>query len=90
MAAHWRDSQKIARFFFLDARVFLVLLVAMLHIRPWTAITATLVVALFWVLERRGLTFEAALRAFRAWILGHNRPATSRLLRRRWIDNGAQ
>jgi hypothetical protein len=88
--AHWRDSQKIPRFFMFDARVFLVLLFVLLHIKVWTLIMAAIVMTIFWILEQRGLTFEAALRALRAWILGHNRPATSRRQRRRWVDHGGE
>jgi hypothetical protein len=43
--------------------------------------------ALFWLLERKGLSFSTALRAFRSWILGAHRPSNSRRCRRRWVDN---
>jgi hypothetical protein len=42
----------------------------------------------FWILERRGLTFEAALRALRSWIVGRKRPAILKKYRRMWIDFG--
>jgi intracellular multiplication protein IcmT len=88
MDVHWRNTQKPARFFALDARAFVAILIFLLHARLWTFILALVVMLIFWVLERRGLTFEASLRAFRSWFLGVKRPAASRKTRRRWIDYG--
>ncbi len=88
MDIHWRNTQKPARFFFLDARAFLSILLFLVHARQWTFVAAVIVMFGFWLLERRGLTFDSALLAFRRWILGINRPANSRRARRRWIDFG--
>ena len=86
MNINWRNTQKSARFFTLDARAAGALLVFLVHARLWTFILAVLVMLMFWLLERRGLTFEASLRTFRCWILGRKRPANHRRARRRWID----
>lgn len=83
---HWRNTQKPVRFFFLDARVFIALLLFILHVRLWTFIALLCVLFAFWLFEQRGLTFPAALRAFRAWILGRRRPANSRRAIRRMTD----
>jgi intracellular multiplication protein IcmT len=88
MDSHWRNTQKPARFFALDARAFFAILLFLVHARLWTFSIAILVMFLFWILERRGLTFEASLRAFRSWILGRNRPANQRRAFRHWIDYG--
>lgn len=88
MDEHWRNSQKVPRFFFMDARVTIFILLFLLHMRLWTLVLAVIFMILFWLLERRGLTFEAALRAFRSWVLGMRRPACSRTVRRRWVDYG--
>lgn len=88
MDSHWRNTQKPARFFALDARAFFAILLFLLHARLWTFILAIVVMFGFWILERQGLTFESALRAFRSWILGRNRPASNRRIIRRWIDYG--
>jgi len=85
---HWRNTQKPARFFFLDARAFVAVLVFLVHARSWTFFLSLGIMSVFWFFERKGLTFDAALRAFRCWILGIYRPANSRLARRRWIDYG--
>jgi intracellular multiplication protein IcmT len=79
---------KPARFFMLDARAFLAILLFLVHAREWTFVLAIVVMILFWFLERRGLTFEASLRAFRSWLLGSRRPANHRRAIRRWTDYG--
>lgn len=85
---HWRNTQKPARFFFMDARAFVGIFIWLVHMRNWTFGLAIAVMIAFWLLERRGLTFEASMRAFRCWLLGSNRPANSRIARRRWVDYG--
>lgn len=89
MNDHWRNSQKIPRFFIFDARIFFVLLAFMMHIRLWTLVLALMSVMMFTILERLGLTFDASLRAMRCWFLGQNRPACGRAVRRYWIDYGS-
>jgi intracellular multiplication protein IcmT len=86
MDIHWRNTQKPARFFILDARAFLAILLFLVHARLWTFILAVAVMMVFWILERRGLTFESSLRAFRSWIFGRRRPANNRRAIRRWTD----
>lgn len=72
--AHWRETYKPARFFILDARAGVPLLVTLLHVRPWTVGISAVVIVVFVILERRGLSVPAAFRAFRAWIIGDARP----------------
>lgn len=88
MDDHWRNSQRVPRFFVFDARVFFALLVFMVHIALWTLALGVIAIFAFWMFERFGLTFESALRAIRSWILGQDRPACIRLKYRRWIDFG--
>jgi intracellular multiplication protein IcmT len=85
---HWRNSGKPIRFFVVDARAFTATFFFLIHARPWTFALALLVILVFWFLERRGMSFHASLRGFRAWILGTKRPATHRRWIRRWIDYG--
>ncbi len=88
MDLHWRNTQKPARFFAFDARSFVAIFIFMLHMRWSTLAFAVFTMLVFWVMERRGLTFEAALRAFRVWVIGRRRPATLREHRRHWVDFG--
>lgn len=72
--AHWRETYKPARFFILDSRAGLPILVTLLHVRVWTLVLTTIIVIMFILLERRGLSVPSAFRAFRAWIIGDARP----------------
>jgi len=88
MDLHWRNSQKPPRFFTLDARVIFFIFFFLVHARLWTFSLVVLAMLLFWFFERRGYTFEAAIRALRSWILGRNRPANMTTFRRAWTDFG--
>ncbi len=88
MDTHWRNTQKSARFFSLDARVFAAILLFLVHAKLWTFALAILCMLIFWVMERKGLSFDSSLRALRAWLLGRHRPALLKERKRRWIDFG--
>ena len=88
MDIHWRNTQKPARFFAVDARAFSAIFLFLIHARLWTFILAIIVMFIFWAFERRGLTFEASLRAVRCWLLGRRRPATLAMRQRYWTDFG--
>ena len=85
---HWRNSMKPVRFFALDARVSLFFMVFLVHMRPSTLTLFIMMSLLFWILERKGLTFDAAIRSFRTWILGTERPGLIWHRKRRLIDYG--
>ena len=85
---HWRNSMKPVRFFALDARVAIFFMVFLVHMRPWTLGLFVAVCILFWILERKGLSFDAAVRSFRTWILGASRPGLLWHRRRRMVDYG--
>lgn len=72
---HWRNSMRPVRFFSLDARAAIPFLFLLVYIRPVSIFLTIVITAVFFFLERRGLTFPAALRAFRVWLLGRFRPA---------------
>lgn len=84
--AHWRETYKPARFFFMDARAGVPVLLTLLHFRVWTVFLTTLWIALFWLLERRGLSFQTSLRALRAWMIGDERPRLPLFKERGRID----
>lgn len=85
---HWRNTMRPARFFSLDARAALPFFVLLVYARPVTLALTLLIVAFFWLLERRGLTFPAALRAIRVWIIGDRRPGWYSYAHRRMRDFG--
>lgn len=84
--AHWRDTYKPARFFFMDAKAGVPVLATLLHFRLYTVVPTVAWIVLFWFLERRGLSFNSAFRAFRAWIIGDERPAKNAFKIRSRID----
>jgi len=85
---HWRNSMKPVKFFALDARVSLFFLIFIVYMRLSTLIAFFVVAIIFWGLERKGLTFDAALRSLRTVILGPRRPAWLWVRRRKMIDYG--
>jgi intracellular multiplication protein IcmT len=86
---HWRNTMKPARFFHFDARVSYFLLLVLLHARLWTLELMLAVGCIFWILERKGLFFAAALRALRVWFIGKYRPAWIFSRRRKMLDTGS-
>ena len=68
--AHWRDSARNVRFFFVDFRATFPLLFFMVHIRLWTFILACVCMFGFAALERYGFTVAVFLRWIRAYIAG--------------------
>lgn len=75
--AHWRDSARIPKFFFMDAYSAIPLLLFLLHIRLWTFITACLVCVFFVILNRFGFTLPVFIRWLRAFVAGNNRYSRS-------------
>lgn len=85
-AWHWRNSMKVVRFFNFDARAGFFVVLVLVHARLWTFILLGVVMAVFYLLERKGLTFPAALRALRVWLIGSYRPAWIWTRRRKLVD----
>ena len=88
MDTHWRNTQKPARFFVVDARAAFSVFFFLIHARLWTFVLAIVVMMIFWAFERRGLSFDSAMRALRSWLLGRRRPAALDKFKRRWVDFG--
>ena len=83
----WRDSMRPVRFYLIDARL-LVLLVLWLFVPTWwTTAAVVLAVAALRVAEARGDRLHAALRRVRAWSAGR-RPALHAGRVRRFVDFG--
>ena len=89
MDYHWRNSMKPVRFFMVDARASVFLIVVILRMFHWWSWALFLTMLLFfWMLEKKGLPFDAALRSFRTWILGARRPAWLWIRKRKFHDYG--
>lgn len=85
---HWRNSMRPVRFFGMDARAAIPFCILLVYFRPISLFLAFVSTVLFIALEKRGLTFPSALRAFRSWLNGQKRPSWVSGRRRRWVDYG--
>ena len=90
MSWHWRNTMKPVRFFHFDARAGLFVVLLLVHFRLWTFMLLVTIFTIFWILERKGLSFSAALRATRLWLVGKHRPAWLWTRRRKLIDTGSR
>lgn len=83
---HWRDTMRPARFLGIDARIFVLLLLFIFHMKLWTFILAVSGVLALRAIEARGLTLPAAARWVRAFLAGKKRPAIAAVKHRRFAD----
>lgn len=88
MDYHWRNTMKPVRFFMVDARAAAFFMLFIIHMRLWTLFLFFAMLMFFWFLEKKGLPFGPAMRAFRTWILGKNRPAWLWIRKRKFHDYG--
>ncbi len=73
--AHWRDSARTPRFFFIDSRAAFPFLLFLMHISWWTLWIALITVSFFWILERYGFTVPVFLRLARSYLGGKRKQA---------------
>lgn len=73
--AHWRDSARLAKFFFVDAVAAFPMLAFLLHIRWWTFILAVVTTLFFTVLRRYGFSIPVFFRWLRGFIAGPRKMA---------------
>ena len=85
---HWRNTMRPVRFFGLDARAAIPYMVLLVFARPITIFLTLCSTVLFIMLEKRGLSFDSAMRAFRSWLVGQKRPGWLTIRRRRFVDFG--
>ena len=85
---HWRNTMRPVRFFNLDARAGIPYFILLIYARPITLIFVLITTFTFKFMEKRGLTFPSALRAFRVWMLGDERPGWLSMRRRTLKDFG--
>lgn len=85
---HWRNSMRPVRFFAFDARAVIPFMVLLFYFRTSTLLIAIINTAIFWWLERKGLTYRASLRALRVWIIGNVRPGWLNYRHRKTVDFG--
>lgn len=85
---HWRDTMRTVRFLSFDSRVSILIPVWLVYLRWSTIILSFMVFYVFRFLENKGLTFPAALRAARVWMVGRDRPGLIGTARHKFTDYG--
>lgn len=85
---HWRNSMRPVRFFQFDVKAAIPFCFLLFYFRVVTIVFAITVILIFWFLEKRGLTFDAAMRALRIVIFGDKRPALTAFRFRKMRDFG--
>ena len=85
---HWRNTMRPIRFFNFDVKAIIPFFVLLFHFRVSTVVLCTLSTLLFWGLEKRGLTADAAMRALRVNIVGTFRPGLPKFRSRKLKDFG--
>ena len=85
---HWRNTMRPVRFFNMDARAGVPYFMLLIYARPITLVFVLITTVTFKIMEKRGLTFPAALRAFRLWLFGDERPGWLTIRRRTMKDFG--
>ena len=73
--AHWRDSARPAKFFFIDFRAVFPIFIMLMHIRWWTFVLAIIMTAFFAILHRYGFTVIVFGRWLRSFFAGKRRSA---------------
>ncbi len=85
---HWRNSMRTVRFLAFDARAAMPLPLLLVHARLSTLLVVIASLMFFRALERKGLTFSAALRNFRSWLVGKDRPGFIGVFKKKFTDYG--
>jgi intracellular multiplication protein IcmT len=85
---HWRNTMRPIRFFSFDVKAVIPFCFLLFYARLSTLIFCILTTMLFWGLEKKGLTADAALRALRVFIVGTYRPGQPKFRYRRMKDFG--
>ncbi|MEM7680257.1 MAG: IcmT/TraK family protein [Pseudomonadota bacterium] len=85
---HWRNTMRPVRFFAFDARAGLPLPLLLVYARLSTFILAIIFLIIFRYLERKGLTFPAAMRTLRQNMVGRERPGWPGAYNKKFTDLG--
>jgi len=85
---HWRNTMRPIRFFNFDVKAVVPFLILLFHLRLSTLIFCALTTTTFWLLEKKGLTADAALRALRVNIVGTFRLGQPKFRYRKLKDFG--
>ena len=85
---YWRETQRQAKFLFLDARIVIFIGIALIHFRVWTLLMLIAAGVAFWWVDRKGLGLAGAARYLRVLVSGSTITARGRENLRLPIDYG--
>lgn len=71
----WRETHKPGKFLIFEGRVVIVLILMVMHIRPWTITLALTTMAVLYYFNRKGVSADSILRYLRARFIGKRRTA---------------
>lgn len=71
----WRDTGISPKFFFFDARCFVMLLPFLFHISQLTFVFSCVSILFFALIERRGISPDIAMLMVRTKVIGKIRPS---------------
>lgn len=74
--AHWRDSARTVKFFFLDGKAVFPFVLFLMHMRLWTFILAFIATIFFTTIARYGFGIRDFLRWVRSLIAGKRKYST--------------
>ena len=72
-SAHWRDTAREVKFFFVDSKAAFPFLLFLLHMRLWTFLLATFMMMFFGALAHFGFTMPVFKRWLRATMAGRHK-----------------
>ncbi len=85
---HWRNTMRPVRFLGFDVKAIIPFFFLLFHISYGTLIFCVVVTLFFYLLEKSGLTFDAAMRATRVLMFGNKRYGQMKPYYRRRKDYG--
>lgn len=85
---HWRNTMRPVRFINVDGRAAIPIPILLVYARTSTLILTIAFLAFFRYLERKGLTFPAAVRSMRASVVGVERPGWLKVQHKKLNDYG--
>jgi len=85
---YWRETHRQPRFLVFDGRLVILILLALMHIRPWTVVAVLTVMLILFYFERKGVSADSILRFLRSNLVGRYRSARGYDAERRPTDYG--
>ena len=73
LSTHWRDSARQPKFFFIEAQIFLPILLCLFHFREWTLMLCVFVAILLLILNYFKITMATFCVLVREWLVGREK-----------------